>query len=793
MINFQIRLIFRNFRRNSSSFFINLIGLATGFACAILIFLWVSDEMKIYKFHKTDNRLFQVLENQEMAQGILTQEWTPDMLARTLAAEIPEIKSAVAVTPAAIFGKFTVSSDGNNLIKASGQFAEPNFFKIFSYPLILGDSEKVLAGNNDVIISRKLALALFKSTENAIGKTFEWEVPFGRKQALVSGVFEGTPANSTSQFDFVLSYDAWIKLSESIGRKINWGNHAPQTVLVLNEGIDVEKLNGKISGFIKTKMTGSNVNLFAVPYSQQYLHGNYTNGVQSGGRIEYVRLFALIAIFILLIAGINFVNLSTAKASKRFREIGVRKVLGSGRKELVAQFTGEAIVITCLAMVLSMILVWILIPQFNLITGKQLQLILDAKFVLSILGICLIAGVLTGFYPALYLSGFSPLSVLKGKPSRSSGEIWARKGLVVFQFGVSVVLISSMIVVYRQVQFIQNKNLGYQKDHVVYFSKEGKMAQNLQAFIAESEKIPGVVKVSDISSRLVDSPSSTYGVNWEGKDPAANINFEVMRADVDLIETLGIELAEGRSYSEKFGDEGSNLILNQAAIDAMGLKNPIGQSVNFWGKQKQIVGVVKNFHFQSLHEKVNPLVIMYDPGSTLTMMVKLKAGEEKETLAQVKNLYTRFNPGYTFDYHFLDVAYQKLYEAEERVSALSKYFAGIGILISCLGLFGLAAYASEQRRKEMGIRKVNGAQISEVMILLNKEFVKWVSIAFVIATPVSWYILHRWLESFAYKTDLSWWIFALAGVLALGIALITVSWQSWKAATRNPVEALRYE
>ncbi len=792
-MSYQIRLIFRNFRKNSSSFFINLIGLATGFACAILIFLWVADEMNVDKFHKTDKQLYQVMENQAMSQGILTQEYTPDLLARTLAAEFPEIKYAVAVSPASMFGSFTVSADDNNLVKASGQFAEPNFFKAFSYNLLQGNPEQVLGDNNAVVISRKLAMSLFKTTENVIGKTFQWQILNIKRNAVVSGIFEGTPANSTAQFDFVLAYEAWINLSESVGRKIHWGNHAPQTFLVLNDGADVKKLNSEISGFIKTKQTGSNVSLFAVPYSHRYLHGNYNNGVESGGRIEYVRLFSLVAIFILLIAGINFINLATAKASKRFREIGVRKVVGSGRKALVVQFTGEAVIITFLAMVISMCTVWLFMPQFNQITGKQLHLILDTNFILSIFAICLLTGILTGLYPALYLSGFNPLSILKGKPSRSSGEIWARKGLVVFQFGISVVLIASMIVVYRQVQFIHNKNLGYQKDHVIYFAKEGNVAQKLPTFIAEAEKLPGIANVSDLSSSLVGSPSTTYGINWEGKDPQANINFEVMRADVNLIEALNIELADGRSFSDKFSDESKNLIVNQAAVDVMGLKNPIGQIVNYNGQQKQIIGVVKNFHFQSLHEKVNPLTILYEPQKTMTMMVKLKSGQEQQAIAGLKNLYARFNPGFPFDYQFLDVAYQKLYESEERVSALSKYFAGIGILISCLGLFGLAAYASEQRLKEVGIRKVNGAQITEVMVLLNKDFVKWVALAFAIATPIAWYMMNRWLESFAYRTTLSWWIFALSGVLALGIALLTVSWQSWKAATRNPVEALRYE
>ncbi len=792
-MNYQIRLIFRNFRRNRSSFFINLIGLATGFACAILIFLWVADEINVDKFHKTDKQLYQVMENQTMSQGVLTQEWTPDLLARNLASEFPEIKYAVAVSPAHMFGNFTVSADDNNLVKAAGQFAEPNFFKAFSYNLLQGNPEQVLSGNSSVVISRKLALSLFKTTENVIGKTFQWQIFNVKKNAVVSGVFEGTPANSTAQFDFVLDYEAWINLSEAVGRKIHWGNHAPQTFLVLNEGADIKKLNSEISGFMKTKQSGTNVSLFAVPYSHRYLHGNYTNGVESGGRIEYVRLFSLIAIFIVLIAGINFINLATAQASKRFREIGVRKVIGSGRKALIAQFTGEAIILTFMATIVSMLMVWFFMPQFNLITGKQLHLIVSSRFILSITGICVITGILTGLYPALYLSGFNPLSILKGKPSRSSGEIWARKGLVVFQFGISVVLIASMIVVFKQVQFIHNKNLGYQKDHVIYFAKEGNVAQKFPTFITEAEKIPGIVNVSDISAILVGSPSTTYGMNWEGKDPSANINFEVMRADVNLIEMLNIELAEGRSFSDKFSDENSKLIVNQAAVDAMGLKNPIGQTVNYNGQQKQIVGVVKNFHFQSLREKVNPLTILYDPPKTQTMMVKLRAGQEKQTIAELKNLYARFNPGFSFDYQFLDVAYQKLYEAEERISALSKYFAGIGILISCLGLFGLAAYASEQRLKEVGIRKVNGAQISEMMILLNKDFVKWVGLAFIIATPIAWYITHQWLESFAYRTSLSWWIFALAGILALGIALLTVSWQSWKAATRNPVEALRYE
>jgi len=789
----NIRFLFRSFKRNRNSFFINLLGLSTGLACVIIIYLWVSDELNVDKFHKNDKYLYQVMENHQIPEGTTTQAWTPDLLASTLAQERTDIKLAVAVMGVEQFDKFTLTASNEKVIKASGQFAEASFFEVFSYRLEQGDPTMVLADKNSIVVSKEIAQSLFSSVDNVIGKTIDWQILGQKGQATISGIFDGIPSNSTSDFDFVLSFDTWLNLSRSIGREIHWGNHAPFTYLVLNEGTDIKKFNSEIADFLKSRSGQSNISLFAAPYSSRYLHGVYIDGKQAGGRIGYVKLFIVIAFFILLIACINFINMATAKAARRVKEVGVRKVSGCSRKALIAQFVFETFVIVFIAILFALLLVILILPQFNLITDKHLGLPFTAQFFLQLLSICIVTGILTSLYPAMYLSGFSPATVLKGKQTKSASELWVRKGLVVFQFGMSIVLITSMIVIYKQIQYIQNKNLGYNKEHVIYFGKEGNIAAKQDAFLADIRSISGVTKASDMNGELTGVSISTYDIYWPGKTEESEIRFEMMHVDHDLIEALGIEMAEGRSYSSQFGNEENKLILNQRAAEMMELKNPIGQSVRMWGKDLQIIGIVKDFHFQSLRDKVNPLIITFMPNKTVNMVAKLTPGTEKQTLAEIERIYKKFNPGMGFEYQFLDTAFHKLYVAEERVSVLSRYFALLGILISCLGLFGLAAYASEQRTKEIGIRKVNGAKISEVLIMLNKNFVKWVAIAFVIATPVAYYAMNKWLQNFAYKTELSWWIFALSGLLALSIALLTVSWQSWRAATRNPVEALRYE
>ena len=792
MFKHNLLLSFRNFKRYKSSFFINLTGLSTGLACALLICLWVFDELQMDKFHAKGDRIYQVLQNTQLADGILTGEGTPDPLPEALAKEIPEVAYAAGLTPPEWFGNFTLSYQ-NTFLKAKGQFAGKDYFNIFSYNLKEGDPDQVLSSINSIVISEDLAMRIFKTTENVVGKTIESSLIGFTDPVTVSGVFS-IPANSTKKFDFVLSWLLWDDLSKRLSRPQNWGNHGPSTYVTLVEGADPAQFNEKIAGFVKARSEGSNITLIAAPYAGRYLYGNYTNGVQDGGRIEYVRMFSIIAVFILVIACINFMNLSTAKASRRLKEIGVKKALGANRKTLVVQYLSESMLLTFLSLTVAIFLVLLVLPQFNDITGKQLTLSLDSGLPLLFLGITIITGLLAGSYPALYLSRFHPAYVLKGgQVSSSWGELFARKGLVVFQFTLSIILIVSVLVVYQQLDYVQSKNLGYSKDNVIHFEIEGKVAESREPFVAAVKNIPGVVNASAMSNIVVGSNNSTQGLKWEGKNPEDDISFEVVTGSYDMIETLGIELLDGRSFSKDFGAEENNLILNEAAVKVMGFDNPVGQTVNMWRENRQVIGVVKNFHFESLHERVKPLLFRFEPGRTLKVLVKIESGKEQETLQRLEAFYGEFNPGYSFDYAFIDENYQAQYVAERRVGSLSKYFAGFAIVISCLGLFGLAAFTAERRMKEIGIRKILGSTNWGIVYLLSGDFTKMVLVAIGIALPVGYYLSKQWLQSYEYAIGLSVWYFVCAGIAALFIAWLTVGVQTLKAASVNPSECLRHE
>jgi ABC-type antimicrobial peptide transport system permease subunit len=445
-----------------------------------------------------------------------------------------------------------------------------------------------------------------------------------------------------------------------------------------------------------------------------------------------------------------------------------------------------------LSMILAVVLVELLIPEFNIITGKHLTLNFGTNIVLSFIGITLFTGIIAGSYPALYISGFNPAIILKGKLKNSIGEQWARKGLIIFQFSLSVIFIIAVLVVYNQMKFIQAKHLGYNKDNIIYFDKEGNITGHQQAFLSELKKIPGIVNASCISQKISGVYCSTYGVYWEGKNPKNMIQFKVLNVDYGMIETLGIEMKEGRAFSKKFGSDSSGIIFNEAAIKIMGLKDPIGKIVKV-GKDMHVIGVTKDFNFESLHENIKPLFFVLDPERTLIIMAKITAWKERETINKVQGLYQAYNPGYSFDYKFLDEDFQTQYVAEQRVALLSRYFAGITIIISCLGLFGLAAFTAERRRKEIGIRKVLGSSDFRIIYLLSGDFTKLVIVAIVIALPVAYLITKYWLDSFAYRINLEPWYFITSGLAALLITWLTVGVQSVKAAITNPVKSLKYE
>ncbi|MEB2782378.1 FtsX-like permease family protein [Algoriphagus sp. C2-6-M1] len=789
MLKHHLLLIYRNLRKDKSTFLINLIGLSTGLASVLLIFLWVNDELQIDKGYATDSQLYQLLENVDQAGGVITRETTAGPTAQALKDDFPEVEYAVTSFSNNI--NSDVLSFDEKDIAARKLYASADFFKLFPYNITQGNKENVKSEPNTIVISESLAVKLFGSSENAVGKAVKWD---HEKDLSVAGVFEDVPATASMKFDFVMSFeDFWIE-NEWVQ---SWGNTAPTTFVLLREATDVNEFNAKIKDFVKTKTEGNvtHRSQFVTKYSDRYLQGNYENGVQSGGRISYVKLFSIIALFILVIACINFMNLSTAKASKRIKEVGIKKAVGAKRGELIFQYLGESTMMAFLSLLLGLLLVILLLPQFNTITEKQLTLDFSPMLIMAIVTIVLITGLIAGSYPALHLSGFSPSIVLKGKISSAGGELWVRKGLVVFQFALSVILIVSVWVVYLQIEYIQTENLGYDKDNVLLISKIGELAntEKTEAFISELKAVPGVVGATSSGHDMTGHNGGTYGIQWPGKDPNDKTEFERMAVNYGMIEMMGIQMKEGRIFSDEFGTESERIIFNAAAIEFMGIEDPIGKVISLWGDDKEIIGVTEDFHFDSFHEVVKPLFFYYSPESTNLVAAKINAGDEMETIKKIEALHSTFNPGFLLDYRFLDEDFQALYVSEQRVATLSKYFAGIAILISCLGLFGLATFTVERRAKEIGIRKVLGASELKIVSILSGDFAKMVLLAILIALPLSFFIVQEWLANFAFKIDLEWWFFIGAGVLTLLIALLTVSFQSINAALMNPVKSLKSE
>lgn len=783
MLRHSFILIYRNFLRAQGYFGINLVGLSTGLACTLLIYLWVQDELSVDKFHEKDSRLYEVMEHQQYAEELMTTTSTPGILAENLKIDYPEVEYAATTT---WIEPYTLSIKDHN-VKAKGYSVGADFFNIFSFPLIHGDPSLVLQDKLSIVISRDLAVKLFDTSDDVVGKTVELQ---HERSLAVSGVFENLPSNASEQFDFVISFERFKDDNEWV---TEWGNNGPSTYLVLREGADASAFSKKIADYLKGKDEDSNITLFLQQFSERYLHGRFENGVQAGGRIEYVRLFSIIAVFILVIACINFMNLSTARASRKAKEVGIRKSVGAQRQSIIFHHISESMVMTLVSVGLALIMVKLFLPQFNFITEKKIELnLLDGDLLLWITGITIITGLLAGSYPALYISRFRPAAVLKGEIRGTWGELWARKGLVVFQFFLSVILIVSVLVTYKQIEFVQTQNLGYTKEHLIKFPIEGRLEKDRDLFLKEVRRIPGVVNASSLGHNMIGRNNNTSGLNWEGKNPDDRILFENVGSNYQLIETMGVEMAEGRSFSEEYGADSTKVIFNEAAIRVMGFENPIGQTIRLWDQYDlEIIGVVKDFHFQSLRDVVNPLFFRLKPSNTWNIMIRLEAGREKETLDRLGDFYTDFNPGFSFEYQFQDQEYAKLYAAEQRVASLSFYFATMAILISCLGLFGLATFTAERRTKEIGIRKALGSSSTNIVLLLSGDFTKMVLISILLGLPVSYYLLSTWLERFAFHIELGTGYFVVAGLIAMITAWLTVASQAIKAANVNPVNCLR--
>lgn len=789
MFKHNLLISYRGFLRNKSAFLINLTGLSTGLACVLMIYLWVNDELSVDKFHENDSQLYQVMQNFELPNGIQTWDYGPGPLAEEIVEDMPEVEAATKSNNMYFYPKGLLS-DGDNHIGVSGLFADEHYFELFSYNLIEGVASQVLADKGQIVISEDMALRLFQSTENVIGKTIRWKNRFVDTTFQVSGIFENVPANSTKQFEAVIHYD-WLVFADRWAA--DWNGGYAETYLLLKEGTDIALFNQKIAKYFSTKAPGwEQSTQFVRSYSSRYLHAAYEEGTQIGGRIEYVRLFSFIGLFILLIACINFMNLATAQATKKMKEIGVKRAIGASRKTLISQFLMESMLIVTFALVSAMGFVVLLLPQFSRITGKILELDISMNLLLSIVSIGLITGLISGSYPAFYLSGFKPLNVLKGRLATSIGELWVRKGLVISQFSLSVIFIVGVLVVNQQMKYIQTKNLGYNRDNVISFDRP-EFTRNTQAFLTELQNIPGVKMASNMFLSILNGTDSQSGYSWSGQEGEKEYLFQAPMVGYDALETLDMELVAGRTFSREYNDDESKIILNESAVRMMGLENPVGYVIDKGASgTREVIGVVKDFHYGSIHKKVAPLIFRFRNFGR-HIMVKVKAGTEQTTLAQIKEVYKQFHTNYPFEYTFLDEDYAALYEAEQRVASLSKYFSALAIIISCLGLFGLAAFTAERRVKEIGIRKVLGASVWGIVKMLSTDFSKMVITAIVIAMPISYLAVKNWLEDFAYRIDLQWWFFGVAAILTLLIAWCTIGVQTFKAARVNPVKCLRDE
>jgi ABC-type antimicrobial peptide transport system permease subunit len=782
----SLKFSYRTIRKSPQFTILNLAGLSIGLACVFLIGLWIHDEKDTDRFHKNDQRLYQVMLNVKVVDKILTQPQTPGLLAPSFAKEMPEVEYAVSVQPGRGTGVITVN---DKHIKVKHQYAGKDFFKVFSFELLEGNTDNVLMANNAVLLSHELAMKLFNTTTGLVGKTIYWgdeTEPYS-----VSGIFKKPSSHSTLQFDLLFNYQ--LLLDKNKDNALNWHNSNPSTYLVMKDEIDINEFNAKIAGFIKSKSATTTTTPFVRKFSDAYLHDKYENGVLVGGRIEYVRLFSLIAVFILVIACVNFMNLSTARAAQRLKEVGIKKVVGASRGELIIQYLGESLFLSFMALLLAIAIVWLLLPAFNSITQKQLTIAPDMGMIVSILTVTFCTGLLAGSYPAFYLSGFKPVAVLKGKLKTAFAELWIRKGLVVFQFTISMIFIVFVMVVYKQMKLVQTIQLGYEKDNIISFRKEGKLRQNFQPFFSDILHEPGVVKVSSSSASLTGIKNgNTEHVDWQGKKADEMVLFWILDIDHEFMNVFDIKMKEGRRFSNVFGTDSAKLILNEAAVNAMGLKDAIGKTVSFWGTNYQVIGVTPDFHYESLYEKVKPVLIRYTPEGN-NVFVKIAAANQQKTISRLAELYRQYNQGIPFEYSFVDEEYQAMYISEQRVEMLSKWFAFLAIFISCLGLFGLAAFTAQKRKKEIGIRKVIGASVGSIVNMLSGDLLKLVVISILIAFPLSWWLMNGWLNAFAYRVRIGGTVFIISGMSVVLISLLTISFQSLKAALGNPVDVLRSE
>ena len=802
MIKNYLKIAWRNMTRHRGYALINVLGLTLGITCCLFISLWVGDEESVDHFKgRNIYTVFETVKGEGQTFGTYT---TPMRVIDSthyayyledVRSAVPEITNVVCYQTGyeLPWGHPETLQVGEKILKLNAARAGEGFFRLFGLPLLEGDTATVLKDMHGIVLSRRTAVALFGSPKAAMGKQVRFE---NMTNFVVTGVSGDLPAGGSLQFDFLNNWQAKKYLMQSASNEI-------KTYVELAPGVNTKKVEALLTRYLQTAMgpqKGVTIELGLQRVSDQYLHNVFVNGRPATGRIEYVRIFSGVAIFILLIACINFMNLSTARSVQRAKEVGLRKVVGSSRGQLIVQFMGESLLFSFLALVLSVGLLIILLPAFNNFTGKAIELPLaQPLFWTSLVVVTLVTGLIAGSYPALYLSSLEPVKTLKGVLRFTRGSVFFRKGLTVFQFVLSVFLLIATIVISRQMDYIQHTNLGYDRENLIYVRVEGQLSKmkNYELFKQRVMRMPGVAMVD----RTSETPHSmTFDVfddqiKWEGKPLNANIGVEPSSVGFDFVKLMKLTIVKGRDFSRgNARDSVDAFIVNEEAAKEMGWKDPIGKWVQAWDKRGHVIGVVKDFHTRSLRDPIRPLLLDVKEGEYFGLiMIRTRPGETKQALASIAAVYKGIEPNLAFAWQFVDEEYQKMYNSEMTTARLSVLFAGLAIGISCMGLLGLVLFAAEQRTKEIGIRKVLGATLGQILSLFSADFMKLVLLAFLIAGPLGWYAMHSWLGNFAYRVELSWWIFVVAGVGIAVMALLTVSYQAVKAALTNPVKSLRSE
>jgi putative ABC transport system permease protein len=781
MIRNYFTIALRNIKRYSVHSMLNISGMAIGMACALLILLWVQDEWSYDRHFKNADNLYRVLENQYYTAGqVVPTAITPTALAHALKEEYPEIIRSSRYLDIL---KMPLQK-GDEFINEAFAPVDKDFLKMFNIEFVHGDIKSALNGPHDIVITEELAHK-YLGEEDPVGKTL---TSMGIV-LTVTGVVKGFPHNSHIRFDGLIPFEI---LTEMFGVNTNeWEGYPIFTYIELKEGSDSKIVDKKILDCIKTHNKGSNTEIFLQNIKKIHLFssGKYASDISGHGDITYVRILGLIAIFILLIACINFMNLSTAQSATRSKEIGVRKVAGANKRIIVFQFLGESLLIVFVAHAIAMILVELLLPGFNNLIGKQLYVNYQSLgLYIGLITVVLSCGLLAGSYPALYLSSLKPMNTIKGIINKNPGNARFRRVLVIFQFSLSVLLIICTLIVGNQFNFMKNKKLGLNKDNIGYFVSFGIQRETLKKDLSNN---PDILSVTN-ACPIINGKITESGFDWSGKKEGDDVLFHLFYADEDYAKTFQLELKEGRFFSSEFATDANAVVINEQAAKIMGFKDPVGEMVSSKdGSKFRIIGVLKDFHFQSLHTKIEPLIIIN--GNDIFCSVKMKPDHIPATVEYIRKTLKSYNLPYSVDFKFLDDDYDNMYRTEQRMGKIFGYFSFLAIIISCLGLIGLSSFMTERRTKEIGIRKANGAKAIEIFSLLSKEYMILVMISILIACPVAWFAMHKWLQNFAYRVNINWGVFILAGAMALLIALLTIGLQSYKAAGKNPVEALRYE